>query len=78
VRTAALHSESPKATEESLVHLTGSATSAAPYTETFWIVVESSGSNRERQQVRQIQMWRVTVLRSLTSTPSNPIPHKET
>jgi len=78
VRTAALHSESPKAVEKSLVHLTGSATTAVPYTETFWIVVESSGSNREQQQVQQIQMWRVTVLRSVTSTPSNPIPHKET
>jgi len=78
VRTAALHSESPKAVEKSLVHLTGSATTAVPYTETFWIVVESSGSNREQQQVQQIQMWRVTVLRSVTSTPSNPIPHKKT
>jgi len=78
VRTAALHSESPKAAEESLVHLTGSATTAVPYTETFWIVVESSGSTRGQRQVQQIQMWRVTVLRSVTSTSSNPIPHKET
>jgi beta-lactamase regulating signal transducer with metallopeptidase domain len=52
-RTAALHSKSPKAAEESLVHLTGSAPTAVPYTETFWIVVESSGSNREQQQVHQ-------------------------
>lgn len=78
VRTAALHPRSPKRAEESLVHLTGSATTGVPYTETFWIVVESSGSNREQQQVHQIQMWRVTVLRSVTSAPSNPIPRKET
>jgi hypothetical protein len=78
VRTAALHSKSPKRAEESLVHLTGSATTGVPYTETFWIVVESSGSNREQQQVHQIQMWRVTVLRSVTSAPPNPIPRKET
>jgi beta-lactamase regulating signal transducer with metallopeptidase domain len=78
VRTAALHSKSPKTVEESLVHLTGSATTGVPYTETFWIVVESSGSNREQQRVHQIQMWRVTVLRSVTSAPSNPIPRKET
>jgi beta-lactamase regulating signal transducer with metallopeptidase domain len=76
VRTAALHS--PKGREESLVHLTGSATAAIPYTETFWILVESSGSNLEQQQFHQIQMWRVTVLRSVTSAPSNPIPRKET
>lgn len=78
VRTAALHPKSPKAAEESLVHLTGSASAAIPYTETFWIVIESSGSNREQEQVHQIQMWRVTVLRSVTSAPSNPIPRKET
>jgi beta-lactamase regulating signal transducer with metallopeptidase domain len=78
VRTDALHPKSPKAAEESLVHLTGSASAAVPYTETFWIVIESSGSNREQQQIHQIQMWRVTVLRSVTSAPSNPIPRKET
>jgi hypothetical protein len=58
--------------------MTGSATATVPYTETFWIVVESSGSNRVQQQVHQIQMWRVTVLRNVTSAPSNPIPRKET
>lgn len=78
VKTAALHSRSPKPAEESLVHLTGSATTGVPYTETLWIVVESSGSNSEQQQVHQIQMWRVTVLRTVTSAPPNPIPRKET
>jgi hypothetical protein len=78
VRSAALHSESPKSATESQVHMTGSATATVPYTETFWIVVESSGSNRVQQQVHQIQMWRVTVLRNVTSAPSNPIPRKET
>ncbi|HKV76741.1 MAG TPA: M56 family metallopeptidase [Candidatus Sulfotelmatobacter sp.] len=78
VRIAALHSKSAQGREKSLVHLTGSATAAIPYAETFWIVVESSGSNREQQPVHQIQMWRVTVLRSVTSAPSNPIPRKET
>jgi bla regulator protein blaR1 len=78
VRAAALHSKSPKTADESLVHLTGSASAPVPYTETFWIVVESSGANREQQQVQQIQMWRVTVLRSVTSPPSNPLPRKET
>ena len=77
-RIAALHPKSPKATEESLVHLTGSATNAVSYTETFWIVVESNGSNLEQQQVHQIQMWRVTVLRNVTTAPTNPIPRKET
>jgi beta-lactamase regulating signal transducer with metallopeptidase domain len=78
VRAAALHSKSPKMADESLVHMTGSASAPIPYTETFWIVVESSGSNREQQKVHQIQMWRVTVLRSVTSAPSNPLLRKET
>jgi beta-lactamase regulating signal transducer with metallopeptidase domain len=76
---AALHPKSPKTTEESsLVHLTGSATTAVSYTETFWILVESNGSNREQQQVHQIQMWRVTVLRNVITAPTNPIPRKAT
>ena len=77
-RIAALHLKSSKATEESLVHLTGSAATAVPYTETFWIVVESNGTNREQQLVHEIQMWRVTVLRNVTTAPTNPIPRKET
>ena len=77
-RIAALHPRSSKATEESLVHLTGSATTAVPYTETFWIVVESNGSINAQQQVHQIQMWRVTVLRNVTAAPTNPVPRKET
>ena len=39
-RIAALHPKSSKATEESLVHLTGSDSTPAIYTETFWIVVQ--------------------------------------
>lgn len=76
-RTAALRPKSSKATE-SLVHLTGYAITAAPYTDTFWIVVESNGTNLEQQQVHQIQMWRVTVLRNVITAPTNPIPRKET
>jgi beta-lactamase regulating signal transducer with metallopeptidase domain len=77
-RIAAVRPKSSRATEASLVHLTGSATAVVPYTETFWIVVESSGTNREQQQVHQIQMWRVTVLRNVTTSHTNPFPRKET
>lgn len=77
-RIAALHPKSSKATEESLVHLTGSDSTPVIYTETFWIVVESSGLNLEQQQVHQIQMWRMTVLRNVTNPPTNPIPRKAT
>ena len=77
-RMAALHPKSPNAAPESLVHLTRSESVTVPFTETFWVVVESNGSGPAPQQVYQIQMWRVTVLRTVTTTPTHPIPPEET
>jgi beta-lactamase regulating signal transducer with metallopeptidase domain len=79
-KIAALPPKSPKAPQEPLVHLTGykRQPNAVPLTETFWIVIESNGTTPEQQQVHQIQMWRVTVLRNVNSAPTNPIPRKET
>jgi bla regulator protein blaR1 len=76
-RVAVLHPKSPKAAEESLVHLTASEATTVRYTE-IWIVVESNSASPEQQQVYQLQMWRVTVLRNVTTAPINPIPRKET
>ena len=73
---AASPSKSPKAPQESLVHLTGSHSAAVPFTETFWIVIESNSTTPEQQQVHQIQMWRVTVLRNVNRAPTNLIPRK--
>jgi beta-lactamase regulating signal transducer with metallopeptidase domain len=77
-RIAASHPQTSKVGLESPVHLTAAEPITVPIVETLWIVVESNGSNREQQQVHQIQMWRVTVLRNVTTAPANPIPHKET
>jgi len=75
-KIAALAPKYRKVPQESLVHLTGSKSTAAPFAETFWIIVESHGTNLEQQQVHQIQMWRVTVLRNVADAPTNLIPRK--
>jgi beta-lactamase regulating signal transducer with metallopeptidase domain len=76
-RIVAPHSKSPKAAEESLVHLTKykPEPNAVPLTETFWIVIESN-STTSQQQVHQIQMWRVTVLRNVNTAPIHSAPRK--
>jgi beta-lactamase regulating signal transducer with metallopeptidase domain len=77
-RIVAPHSKSPKAAEESLVHLTKykPEPNAVPLTETFWIVIESNSTTPEQQHVHQIQMWRVTVLRNVNSAPIHSAPRK--
>jgi hypothetical protein len=70
--------KSPKVPQESLVHLTRSQSARVPFAETFWVIVESNATGPQQQQVHQIQMWRVTVLRNVNSAPTNPIPRKET
>jgi beta-lactamase regulating signal transducer with metallopeptidase domain len=75
-RIVAPHSKSPKAAEQSLVHLTRSESTAVPVIETFWLIVESNGSSPELPQVHQIQMWRVTVLRNVNTAPIHSAPRK--
>ena len=75
-KIAALPPNSRRAAQESLLHLTASKSTARPFTETFWIILESSGASPEQQSVHQIQIWRVTVLRNVTT--ANPTPRKET
>jgi beta-lactamase regulating signal transducer with metallopeptidase domain len=75
-RIVAPHSRSPKAAEESLVHLTGSESTTVPVIETFWVIVERNGSSFELPQIHQILMWRVTVLRNVNTAPTHPIPRK--
>jgi beta-lactamase regulating signal transducer with metallopeptidase domain len=77
-KIAALPPKSPKVPQESLVHLTRSQSARVPFAETFWVIVESNATGPQQQQVHQIQMWRVTVLRNVNSAPTNPIPRKET
>ena len=64
--------------QTNLVHFTQSTISAAPVTETFWIIVESDDMNPAAVQAYQVQMWRVTVFRTVISAPSRQIPRNET
>lgn len=47
-------------------------------TETFFVVVEDGANGSANQPGYQIQIWRVTVLRSVVSSESNRIPPKQT
>ena len=64
--------------EQSLVHLTRFTSSTQPVTQLIWFVVESEGPDPAGPQVYQIQMWRVTVLRTVITAPSRQIPRSET
>ena len=74
----ALRSKSLKPRQNTLVHLTGSKVSTVPVTETIWVVVETGGENPAAPHVYQIQMLRLTVLRTVFSAPSHQVPRNET
>jgi beta-lactamase regulating signal transducer with metallopeptidase domain len=73
VRTKSLTTE-----QRTLVNLTDAKVSPVPVTETFWVVVEREGANPAAPLVYQIQMWRVTVLRTVFTVPSRQISRNET
>jgi len=77
-RTWALQaSRSTKSQNENLIHLTTSRVSNAPVTETFWVLVQSEAMNPVAPSVYRIQMWRVTVLRTVIA-PSRQISRSQT
>ena len=71
-------SRSRKSQNENLVHLTESRLSTVPAAETFWVVVQSEAMNPAVPTVYRIQMWRVTVLRTVISAPSRQISRSQT
>jgi beta-lactamase regulating signal transducer with metallopeptidase domain len=77
-RTLAVETGSAKNHTGNLVHLTTSKAARAPVTETFWVVVQSEGTNPRDLPVYRIQMWRVTVLRTVISAPNRQISRSET
>jgi beta-lactamase regulating signal transducer with metallopeptidase domain len=78
-RTPALQaSRSTEGRNENLVHLTGTKVSTVPVTETFWVVVQSETIDPAAPPIYRIQMWRVTVLRTVISAPSRQISRSET
>jgi beta-lactamase regulating signal transducer with metallopeptidase domain len=78
-KTAALHSSVPEQRAATMFHLT-SAADAPPiaFTETLFVVVESSSTGPSDQPVFQIQLWRVTVWHPAVDPNSNRIPPKQT
>lgn len=73
-----LQARLPKTQDENLVHVTRFTSATVPFTETFWVVVESEGTNPAATQIYQIQMWRVTVLRTVMSAPNHQVSRGET
>jgi hypothetical protein len=72
------NNKSAKTREEGLVHLARSASAIIPVSQTFLVVVEREGTTPADQQVYQIQMWRVTVLRTMIGAPSRQTSRSET
>ena len=70
------HRESAKTQEEGLLHLAGSTSPVVPCTQTFWVVVEREGINAAAP-VYQIQMWRVTVLRTVITAPNRQVSQRQ-
>jgi len=72
-----VRSKSATMQEGSLVYLTGSMSGVVPFTQTFWFVVEREGTNPAVPHVYQIQMWRVTVLRTVITAPNRQVSQQE-
>jgi len=70
--------KSMKSHNDRLAHLTTAKVSVVPVTETFWVVVQGEAMNPAAPPTYQIQMWRVTVLRTVISTPNRQISRSET
>jgi beta-lactamase regulating signal transducer with metallopeptidase domain len=71
-----LQTKPSKPQDQNLVHLTASKSSITPVAETVWVVVQNEPLNPADPQVYQIQMWRVTVLRTVIA-PSRQISRSE-
>ncbi len=61
-----------------LLHLTSTKTTAVPFSETVFVLIQSGDQNSPAQQVYQFQMWRVTLLRFIPEPVSQQTPSKKT
>lgn len=77
-RVTRVRAKLPTVEQRTLVHLTDATVSTVPVTETVWVVVEREGTNPAAPPVYQIQMWSVTVLRTVFSVPDRQISRSET
>jgi beta-lactamase regulating signal transducer with metallopeptidase domain len=66
-----------KARPEQLVKLTSTATTAVPVTQTLFLVIENRAADPAGGSTYQIQMWHVTVLRSVIDPAVTQVPRKQ-
>jgi len=66
-----------KARPEQLVKLTSTASTAVPVTETIFLVIENRTADPAGASAYQIQMWHVTVLRSVVDPAVTQVPRKQ-
>jgi len=74
----ALQSSAPEQCAASMVHLASADASRFAFTETLFVVFESSSTGPSDPQVYQIQLWRVVVLHPVVDPNGNRIPPKQT
>jgi len=76
-RNAALRPASSKHAAD-MVHLTSTESTALPFTEAVFVVIEDGGAGSPGLRVYQIQMFRVTILHQSVEPASIRTPRKET
>lgn len=77
-KTAVLKSTTPEPSAASMVQLTSANMVPPAFTETLWVVFESSPDGPLDQPVYQIQLWRVVVFHPMVDPNSNRLPPKQT
>jgi hypothetical protein len=77
-RTAVPQSGTNPQSAVSMVHVTNMNADSLAFTETLWVVFESSPNGQSDQPVYQIQLWRVLVLHPVADPDSNRTPPKQT
>jgi hypothetical protein len=68
----------PEPSAASMVQLTSANMVPLAFTETLWVVFESSPDGSSDQPVYQIQLWRVVVFHPMVDPNSNRLPPKQT
>jgi Zn-dependent protease with chaperone function len=79
LHAAISHPAPSKADGSRMVHLTGTYVSRTPVTQTVFIFISTGQVNApDQEQIYQIQMWRLTVLKNTVNSDRHAPPRKET
>jgi beta-lactamase regulating signal transducer with metallopeptidase domain len=77
-RTPVLRRRTDPQTAASMVHLANASAVPLAFTETLWVVFETTPDAPSDQPVYQIQLWHVVVLHPMVDPDSNRVPPKQT